>query len=159
MPKIELQIELRERREYDLERCVRVLRLVHEADHYPMVWPRDPVRWLTPASMLRGWVAVTHTDVLVGHVLLTAQARDTLEIARLFVSPEARGHGIGAALLDRAGAWADEQERGLELEVVADERSRAIALYERAGWRRTGTTTAEWTTPDGGRVEVHRYTR
>jgi len=36
LPKIEPQIELRERREYDLELCVKVLRLVHEADLYPI---------------------------------------------------------------------------------------------------------------------------
>jgi GNAT superfamily N-acetyltransferase len=152
--------ELRERSENDLEECVSVLRLVHEVDRYPMVWPRDPARWLSPASLLRAWVAVTRTEELVGHVLLRAtRDPDALEVARLFVSPNARGEGLGAALLDRAGAWAEEQGRRLELEVVADERSRAIALYEREGWRRTGTLTAEWTAPDGGCVVVHRYIR
>jgi GNAT superfamily N-acetyltransferase len=152
--------ELRERPENDLEECVSVLRLVHEADRYPMVWPGDPARWLSPASLLRAWVAVTRTEELVGHVLLrAAQDPDTLEVARLFVSPRARGEGLGAALLDRAGAWAGQRGRRLELEVVADERSPAIALYERAGWRRTGTVTAEWTAPDGGCVAVHRYIR
>ena len=71
--------ELRARREADLEECVNALRLVHEADRYPMVWPRDPVRWLHPASLLRGWVAVTRSEELVGHVLLLATQRpDTL---------------------------------------------------------------------------------
>jgi GNAT superfamily N-acetyltransferase len=152
--------ELRERSENDLEECVSVLRLVHEADGYPMVWPRDPARWLSPGSLVRGWVAVTRTEELVGHVLLCAtQDPDTLEVARLFVSPRARGGGLGAALLDRAGAWAEEQGRRLELEVVADERSPAIALYAREGWRRTATVIAEWTAPDGGRVVMHRYIR
>ena len=152
--------ELRERREADLDECVNALRLVHEADGYPMVWPRDPVRWLRPASLLRGWVALTRSEELVGHVLLlSTRDPDTLEVARLFVSPRGRGRGIGAALLDRAGAWAEERGGRLELEVVADERSHAIALYEREGWRRTGTVTAEWTAPDGGCVVVHRYIR
>jgi GNAT superfamily N-acetyltransferase len=154
------KIELRERRESDLDGCVRALRLVHEADGYPMVWPKDPVRWLTPASTLHGWVAVTRSAAPVGHVLLLGTERpDTWELARLFVSPEARGLGLGAALLDAACARAAEQGRKLELEVVADERSRAISLYERAGWRRTGTVTAGWTNPDGGRVRMHRYAR
>ena len=155
MPKI----ELRGRREGDLEQCVNALRLVHEADGYPMVWPSDPVRWLSPDQMLRGWVAVTRTDAPVGHVLLrTTQDPETLEISRLFVSPTARGQGLGAALLGRAREWAAERDRRLELEVVADERSHAIALYESAGWRRAGTVTAEWTGPDGGCVQLHRYT-
>ena len=150
--------ELRARRESDLEACVNALRLVHEADGYPMIWPRDPARWLCPAAMVRGWVAVTRTDAPVGHVLiLSTQHPDTLEVARLFVAPEGRGRGLGAALLGRAREWAGEQGRRLELEVVADERSHAITLYEREGWRRTGTVTAEWTAPDGGCVEVHRY--
>jgi GNAT superfamily N-acetyltransferase len=152
------RIELRERREDDLGDCVRTLRLVHRADGYPMVWPRDPAGWLCPATMLRAWVAVTRTEELTGHVLLlTTQDPDTVEIARLFVSPEARGRGLGAALLGRARAWAEERGRRVVLRVVADERSPAIALYEREGWRRTGTVTAEWTAPDGGRVEVHSY--
>ena len=152
--------ELRERREADLGDCVNALRLVHEADGYPMVWPRDPGRWLCPASLLRGWVAVTHTAELAGHVLLLAtQDPDTVEVARLFVAPGTRGQGLGAALLDLAGGWAEERGSRLALEVVADERSHAIALYEREGWRRTGTVTAEWTAPDGGSVVVHRYIR
>ena len=152
--------ELRERSEDDLEECVSVLRLVHEVDRYPVVWPKDAARWLSPGSSVRAWVAVTRTEELVGHVLLCAtQDADTLEVSRLFVSPRARGAGLGAALLDRARAWAEQQGRRLELEVVADERSHAIALYEREGWRRTGTVTAEWTAPDGGCVVLHRYVR
>jgi GNAT superfamily N-acetyltransferase len=150
----------RERRESDLERCVQALRLVHEADGYPMVWPKDPVRWLSPANTLHGWVAVTRSDAVAGHVLLLGTERpDTWELARLFVSPEARGLGLAGALLELAGARAAERGAGLELWVVADERSRAISLYERAGWRRTGTVTAEWTKPDGGPVRMHRYAR
>jgi GNAT superfamily N-acetyltransferase len=152
------RIELRERRASELADCVRALRLVHRADGYPMVWPRDPAGWLRPAATLQAWVAVTRTEAVVGHVLLSAtQDPDTVEIARLFVSPEARGQGLGAALLGRARAWAEERGRRVVLQVVADERSHAIALYEREGWRRTGTVTAEWTAPDGGCVEVHSY--
>ena len=124
----------RERRESDLERCVQVLRLVHEADGYPMAWPRDPARWLCPAGTRYGWVAVTRSDEPVGHVLLVGTERPgTWELARLFVSPEARGRGVADALLETACSRADEQGRKVELEVVADERSRAISLYERAG--------------------------
>jgi GNAT superfamily N-acetyltransferase len=154
------KFQVRERRESDLERCVQVLRLVHEADGYPMTWPRDPARWLSPANTLRGWVAITRSDEPVGHVLLVGTERpDTWELARLFVSPEARGQGVADALLEAACARAAAESRGLELEVVADERSRAISLYERAGWRRTGTVTAKWTAADGASVRVHRYVR
>jgi GNAT superfamily N-acetyltransferase len=166
---------IRERRAADLGRCVKALRRVHELDGYPLNWPRDPVRWLSPAETYCAWVAErpsaddadgeggadgAGTGLVLGHVLLqrTASAA-TLELARLFVAPAGRGLGLGAALLAAAGVRAGEAGYGLELEVVADERSHAIALYERAGWRRTGTVTAEWTRPDGGCVRVHRYVR
>jgi GNAT superfamily N-acetyltransferase len=155
---------IRRRRAADMERCVRALRRVHELDDYPMVWPRDPVRWLSPAATYEAWVAERVDEdgagELIGHVLLQRTASPaTLEIARLFVEPAGRGLGLGAALLEAAGARAGADGYGLELEVVADERSHAIALYERTGWRRTGTVTAEWKRPDGGCVEVHRYVR
>lgn len=177
---------IRARRSADLDRCVRALRQVHEADGYPMVWPRDPVRWLSPAATAHAWVALaspetgsrpgsaeteaetenateTETEAgagVLGHVLLLrTDTPRTYEIARLFVTPAGRGLGLGSALLETAGVRAAEAGYGLELEVVADERSHAIALYERTGWRRTGTVTAEWTRPDGRSVQVHRYVR
>jgi GNAT superfamily N-acetyltransferase len=129
-----------------------------------MIWPRDPVHWLSPAATVRAWVAERPSadggGLVLGHVLLQrTSSPGTLEIGRLFVAPAGRGLGLGAALLETAGARADTEGYGLELEVVADERSHAIALYERTGWRRTGTVTAEWTRPDGGRVRLHRYVR
>lgn len=171
---------IRARRAGDLDQCVRALRLVHEADGYPMVWPRDPVRWLSPAATAHAWVALAAPGPepdpgqaaergpgnaetaggVLGHVLLLrTDTPRTYEIARLFVAPAGRGLGLGSALLETAGVRAAEAGYGLELEVVADERSHAIALYERTGWRRTGTVTAEWTRPDGRCVQVHRYVR
>jgi GNAT superfamily N-acetyltransferase len=154
---------IRLRRAGDLEQCVKALRRVHELEGNPMIWPRDPVHWLSPAATVHAWVAERPSDgggLVLGHVLLQRTASPgTLEIGRLFVAPAGRGLGLGAALLETAGGRADDEGYGLELEVVADERSHAIALYERTGWRRTGTVTAEWTRPDGGRVQVHRYVR
>jgi GNAT superfamily N-acetyltransferase len=53
----------------------------------------------------------------------------------LFVAPAARGHGVGAALLTRARAWAEETwAKGLVLETAID--NPAQHLYEAMGWRR-----------------------
>ena len=160
---------IRERHADDLQECVKSLHQVHLADGYPMVWPRDPIHWLSPAQARHAWVAVADDGDrpgssspagVLGHVLLCATASPRiLEIARLFVPPAARGLGLGAALIEHAGVRAAQLDCDLELEVVADERSHAIALYERTGWRRVGTATAEWTAPDGGCVQVHRYAR
>jgi ribosomal protein S18 acetylase RimI-like enzyme len=60
-------------------------------------------------------------------------------IARIWVSPEARGQGIGTALLRRALADADDE--GVELQLYPDpehntirNRRRLIAWYERHGF-------------------------
>ena len=56
----------------------------------------------------------------------------------MFVAPEARGHGVGAALVDAVVGWARaRQASGLTLWVTATN-TPAVALYDRCGFRRTG---------------------
>lgn len=78
----------------------------------------------------------------------------TAVVSRLFVSPQARGHGIGALLL--AETVRDARERGLHpvLDVVTSDRS-AAALYERQGWTLMATGEQRWG-PDQI-VQVHCY--
>ena len=47
----------RPRRDDDLERCGAVLREVHEADRYPVLWPAERVRWLGGRDSRAAWVA------------------------------------------------------------------------------------------------------
>jgi ribosomal-protein-alanine N-acetyltransferase len=151
-------IRIRTRQPEDLDRCVAALALVHAADEYPTVWPTDPGRFLTPTSMLRGWVAVDD-DRVVGHIVLSADPDQpgTGHINRLFVTPAARGHKVGYRLLSEARTWAQAEGLALALEVVATEGSAAIALYENSGWRRVATVPADWSTGDGAVVMVHQY--
>jgi GNAT superfamily N-acetyltransferase len=154
------EIRIRDRRPCDLEGCVEALLAVHVSDGYPMNWPGDPVGWLSPADGLRAWVAVADGIGVVGHVMVQGadgKSTQVASVARLFVGPQARGQGLGARLLGHARQWAEDRGIGLVLEVVADERSRAFALYERTGWRRTDTQEAPWTGPDGKTVLLHRY--
>lgn len=54
----------------------------------------------------------------------------------LFVVPEARGQGVGEALLERARSFAIETgAKGLMLETAVDN-TPAQRLYERLGWQR-----------------------
>jgi GNAT superfamily N-acetyltransferase len=151
-------MRVREREDSDLAACVQVLAAVYEFDRYPTTWPADPAAWLTPRNMAQAWVAAQNE--IVGHVLVqtggSLPGRIAL-IGRLCVAPSARGLGLGAALLERATSWGLQRGFELMLEVTADDRSPAIALYERAGWRRVETVMAPWTAADGAVVMMHRY--
>ncbi|MEU8289190.1 GNAT family N-acetyltransferase, partial [Micromonospora sp. NPDC048905] len=82
--------------------------------------------------------------------------RPTAALARLFVVPAARGLALGSALLARARQWANARGIDLVLDVTCDDAA-ATALYERTGWRCTGTSTAPWTAPDGSPVSLRHY--
>ena len=136
---------IRERRPQDLPVCVELLRVVHEQAGYPINWPADPERWLTPETALGCWVAVTGTGAserVVGHVVLTGVGGGA-EVERLFVDPTATRQGVGRQLLDHCARTATELGRPLALEVVGN-RGAAERLYCRAGWLETGRTPIDW---------------
>jgi GNAT superfamily N-acetyltransferase len=128
-----------------------------------MVWPDDPVAWLTPADALGAWVALADGEI-VGHVMIVdgGKVEHTAELAeaagvpvtglagvsRLFVTPAARGTGLAAALLERVEDTPARRGRRLVLDVV-DDGGAAIRLYERLGWTRVAAGEATWTTPAG----------
>lgn len=147
------------------------LRSVHEADGYPTYWPDDAQRWLSPEGTIDAWVGVLDARV-VAHVALVAGAhpwdRDSAAAAtattperlatlsRLFTAPAARGHGLGRELVDAVA----EHARGAGLQLildVVDDGGPAVALYERAGWRRLHERQADWSTPDGVHLPVRVY--
>lgn len=154
-----------------LDRVVEALRLVHDSDGYPMVWPDDPTAWLTPPGALDAWVALSDGEV-VGHVMLieggkVEHAAELAEaarvpvtglvgVSRLFVTPAARGTGVGAALLERVEDTPARRGRRLVLDVV-DDGSPAVRLYERLGWTRVASGEATWTTPTGVRPQTAAY--
>lgn len=161
-PTGDLRIAPRDQR---LAQAAAALRVVHEHDGYPVVWPVDPAAWLTPACTLAAWVALAGHAV-VGHALLVAGERvvfaDRLAaaaavplaglagVSRLFVVPSARRSRAATALLDHVGADAAECGLRLALDTV-DDGGAAIRLYERLGWERVAEGLADWTWPDGRR--------
>jgi GNAT superfamily N-acetyltransferase len=148
----------RYRDESDVDAGVEALRSVYETSGYPSNWPDDPAQWLRPPGILRAWVAVTEGIPVAGHVILQRPlpGARSAEVSRLFVVPAARRQGVAAALLDTVMRAADENDLDLFLDVT-DHLRGARALYQRAGFRLISTTEADWTTPDGGPVTLHRY--
>ena len=126
---------------------------VHRADRYPALWPSDPAGWLTGRNPQAAWVAERNGDLL-GQLSLhgTDASRARLQwlesvgvpaerlavVSRFFVSPQARGRGVGGALMRHAEEHAAAHGLHLVLDVAAHNRA-AIAFYERRGWRRVGT--------------------
>lgn len=120
--------------------------------------------------MLGAWVAELDGR-LVGHVSLSRSGEDDLApglwserkgtrrdltavVSRLFVAPQARGHGIGALLLGQAEETARQSGLHPVLDVVASDIA-AAALYERLGWERLATLEQRWSPHQT--VTVHCY--
>ncbi len=152
---------IRERADADLEGCAQALAAAHRDGGYPSNWPADPVRWLTPARLIRAWVAVAPSGPVAGHVALRRapaglRGRPAAEVCRLFVIPAARQQGIAAALLGQVMAAAAAAGLGLVLE-VAGHLHAARRLYERSGFALTGSGPAAWARPGGAPVTLYRY--
>ena len=154
---------LRDRNHSDLPGCVDLLAVVHGTDGYPLNWPADPYRWLSPPELRHAWVAEADGAGLVGHLAVhrtpptAGGGPERAEVARLFVAPVFRRRRVGTALLGQARRWAVDCHVDLTLEVVDQRRSPAVALYERDGWRHTATVAAGWAAPDGRPVALRRY--
>lgn len=87
-----------------------------------------------------GWFAVLEresTGALVGSVALLPRSASEVELRKMYLSPEHRGHGLGRFLL---GTALDEaRRRGFQRMVLetAAALERAVRLYESAGFTRS----------------------
>lgn len=104
-------------------------------------WPADRWRELLAAGP---WF-VAHPLGLVGGAVA---APDRAELHSMWVSPSARGQGVGAALVDAVADWAAGQGAVVLEARVFDDNAAAIALYERCGFVvAPGTTVSRWHPP------------
>ncbi|MEL5953282.1 GNAT family N-acetyltransferase [Streptomyces sp. CLV115] len=164
---------VRWREDSDLDACVELLADVHERDGYPGNWPEHPGDWLAPPALFAAWVAEVDGQI-VGHVglaeggagdrapaLWARRAGVPVEkaavVSRLFVSPAARGHGVGALLMERATGEARRRGRHPVLDVVTSDTS-AVALYGRLGWTLLATVDHRWSPTETETVTLHCYT-
>ena len=82
-----------------------------------------------------GWAAYLHSTKDVPDGLIAVNHK-TGRVEHLFIAAEMRGKGLGRKLLDFARKKLPEHAHP-ELTVL-DKNTRAIALYQRMGWRLTG---------------------
>ncbi|WP_051871671.1 GNAT family N-acetyltransferase [Streptomyces sclerotialus] len=134
---------IRPRTAADLPELVRVLRAVHVHSGYPYTWPADPAGWLTPDGLTGAWVAEDGQGRVVGHAALRGR-----EVSRLYVSPAARGQGLGGRLLRSVTAAAAAASGGLPpVLAVHTADTAATALYERQGWLPVRSEQQDWGGP------------
>lgn len=142
-------VPVRERTRADVPACVQVLRAVHENDAYPLVWPANPARWLSPQRQHRAWVSCSADGEVTGHIALSdlnghpmadpcmsvtgRPVEQLVAISRLFVSPAWRHRGLATRLLAVASRDAHSYDRWPVLD-VSTENTGALALYRRLGW-------------------------
>jgi ribosomal protein S18 acetylase RimI-like enzyme len=93
------------------------------------------VVWVSALVMA---ATTSHRHFLGSAVLFFRQRSGVARLYSLATQPEARGRGVGAALLEAAAEAARHRGcRALRLEVRTDNTA-AIGLYERAGFQRIG---------------------
>jgi ribosomal protein S18 acetylase RimI-like enzyme len=83
-------------------------------------------------------------DRAAGMVSATAPEKGSSELISMWVAPDARGKGVGNALVSAVADWARRQGAERLILDVRAVNSHAVALYERCGFRDVG-----WASPPG----------
>lgn len=109
-----LYADVRETREPEMARLIEIALTVH---------PEDMV----------ATVGVFDGDLIVGHAALR-QFEDSLEVKRVFVSPDYRGRGLSKRLMLELEAIARERRASSLILQTGPRQAEAIALYEKLGY-------------------------
>jgi GNAT superfamily N-acetyltransferase len=126
---------------------LREMRLASLADSPDAFWATladesgyDRYQWEAFVRAAAWFVASTGSGDRVGiaGALTRAEAPDEPELIGMWVAPAARGHGVGAALVDAVCAWATEQAAPVIGLWVIDGNDPARGVYLRAGFIETG---------------------
>ena len=71
--------------------------------------------------------------------IVTGKKEDgAVEVLGLWAAPEARGHGVGRALMDAVAEWTRQRGAGRLLLWVSTENAPALRLYEACGYEKVG---------------------
>jgi ribosomal-protein-alanine N-acetyltransferase len=94
---------------------------------------------------MAGWVAEDAAEV--AGFLISRQVVSDIEILNLAVRPDARRHGVGAALLAEAIHWGAELRAEKALLEVRASNLAALQFYERHHFQATGRRPRYYTAP------------
>ena len=83
-------------------------------------------------------------------------APDTAELISMFVRPQARGRGVGEAIIDAVIGWATQKEATTVHLWVTETNQDALMLYERCGFTVTAERQPLPSNPSVGEVGMQR---
>jgi GNAT superfamily N-acetyltransferase len=120
------------------------LRVLHDAPdafgttlEESLLWP--PEVWSEQLAGIACFAAVVdNSDVGLVRGVPDGKAEDTARLHSLWVSPEARGTGVGEVLIDTVIEWAHSKGFDRLRLGVSDDNAWAIALYARKGFEPNG---------------------
>lgn len=99
--------------------------------------------WAEQIDTLPTFVATLHgLDSGIVRCVPRPGQMTTADLISMWVAPNARGMGVGSALIDTVINWSRSEGYARLLLDVSDLNSFAIALYERKGFRATGITSS-----------------
>jgi GNAT superfamily N-acetyltransferase len=99
----------------------------------------DETEWRQRASRDGSFIAFLPEVTPAGLAGGFQAAPDTVELVAMFVRPQARGRGVGEALIDAVIGWAQDRDAASVHLWVTETNKHARGLYERSGF----TVTAE----------------
>ena len=118
------------------------------------------VGWLTAGEAQGQTLVAEIAGSIAGFCRFGPEASDPAgrfrEIQRLYVAPDAQGHGLGRALLERATAMIATSGCTRAMLDVFDFNADAIRFYEHLGWVRFGVTVTPGP-PDRSDGSITRY--
>lgn len=133
---------------------------------HPDIYTAGPEDWDHPLEEIVTRIIGAHmlgafdrAGGLLGHLVLPThlpsyeKTRHKIEIWSVYVAPEARGQGVGRALMESAIMLARELGYGVvKLSVTTDNKA-ARALYESLGFQAYGIEEDHRRLPDGRRID------
>ena len=133
--------------EWETVRAVRLAALKDAPDWFWVTYDEErdkPERWWRDFIDGGAWFVAYEETQPLG---IAAGIRDpeldacTRQLISMWVAPDARDRGIGVQLVETVKAWARE-DGATELQLqVTEGNERAVRLYERCGFRTTGSST------------------